>query len=82
MVKKKLLDLLVDWVKHYSKVVEDTYKYWCKNYKDMGKYDIEEYLAYLANKQYDNDSKFLKYRIVPFVKELNKDIINSPLDFA
>ena len=62
MAKKKLLDLLVDKIrfKHYSKSTEDTYKYWCKNYilyhhkkhpKDMGKYEIEEYLTHLATKQ-------------------------------
>ncbi len=59
MVKKKLLDLLVDKirVKHYSKSTENTYRYWCKSYiiyhnkkhpRDMGKYEIEQFLTHLA----------------------------------
>jgi integron integrase len=59
MVKKKLLDLLVDKirVKHYSKSTENTYRYWCKSYiiyhnkkhpRDMGRYEIEQFLTHLA----------------------------------
>ncbi len=56
---KKLLDLVVDKirVKHYSIKTEQSYTSWIKKYilfhnkrhpKDMGKYEIEAYLTYLA----------------------------------
>jgi integron integrase len=56
---KKLLDLVVDKirVKHYSIKTEQSYTSWIKRYilfhnkkhpKDMGKYEIEQYLTYLA----------------------------------
>ena len=56
---KKLLDIVVDKirVKHYSIKTEQSYTSWIKKYilfhnkkhpKDMGKYEIESYLTYLA----------------------------------
>ena len=59
---KKLLDLVVEKirVKHYSVRTEEIYSYWIRQYilfhkkrhpKDMDKFEIEEYLTYIAVKK-------------------------------
>jgi len=68
-MKPKLFDQLVE---KYSKSTEQTYYYWAKNY------------ILFHNKKYPKDigkieiEEFLTHLVV---KELNKDIIKSLLDF-